>query len=97
MPFDAAIATIDYDPHWPAMFEGEKRRLQGALSDVAVRIEHVGSTAVSGLAAKPIIDIDIYVRSIEPMTPYRRLLEALGYVFQFDPETPDLHFFGLSR
>jgi GrpB-like predicted nucleotidyltransferase (UPF0157 family) len=76
------------------MYEAERRRLQGGLGDVAVRIEHIGSTAVPGLAAKPIIDIDIYVRAIDPMTPYREPLEALGYVYQFDPETPDLHFFG---
>ncbi len=94
MAHDAAIVTIDYDPRWPMIFEAERRRLQGGLGEVAVRIEHVGSTAVLGLAAKPIIDIDIYVRAIDPMTPYREPLEALGYVYQFDPETPDLHFFG---
>jgi GrpB-like predicted nucleotidyltransferase (UPF0157 family) len=76
------------------MYEAERLRLQGGLGDVAWRIEHIGSTAVPGLAAKPIIDIDIYVRAIDPMMPYREPLEALGYAYQFDPETPDLHFFG---
>src|SRR5262245_41659464 len=94
MARDPAIAMVDYDPQWPAMFEVEKRRLHDALGDVAVGIEHIGSTAVWGLAAKPIIDIDVYVRAIEPMARYREPLEALGYLFQFDPETPDLHFFG---
>jgi GrpB-like predicted nucleotidyltransferase (UPF0157 family) len=91
---DPAIVTIDYDPRWPMTFEDEKRRLQEGLGDVAARIEHIGSTAVPGLAAKPIIDIDIYVRALDPMTPFRDPLEALGYVYQFDPMTPDLHFFG---
>lgn len=94
MVLDPAITAVDYDPQWAEMFEIEKGRLTEALGDVAARIEHIGSTAVSGLAAKPIIDIDVYVRAIEPMAPYREPLEALGYVFQFDPETPDLHFFG---
>src|SRR5262245_20981090 len=94
MALDPAIATVEYDPQWPAIFEVEKRRLHDALGDVRVRIEHIGSTAVSGLAAKPVIDIDVYVRAIEPMAPYREPLEALGYVFQLDPETPGLHFFG---
>jgi GrpB-like predicted nucleotidyltransferase (UPF0157 family) len=89
MVLDPAITTIDYDPQWAAKFEIEKRRLTEALGDVAARIEHIGSTAVSGLAAKPIIDIDVY-----PVAVYREPLEALGYVFQFDPETPRLHFFG---
>src|SRR5262245_48199366 len=94
MACDPAIEMVDYDPKWPAMLEIEKRRLHDALGDVAVRIEHIGSTAVPGLAAKPIIDIDVYVRAIEPMARYREPLEALGYVFKFDPETPRLHFFG---
>jgi GrpB-like predicted nucleotidyltransferase (UPF0157 family) len=94
MVLDPAITTVDYDPQWVAKFESEKGRLTEALGDVAACIEHIGSTAVSGLAAKPIIDIDIFVRATEPMAPYREPLEALGYVFQFDPETPRLHFFG---
>ena len=94
MVLDPAITTVDYDPQWAAKFEIEKGRLIEALGDVAARIEHIGSTAVFGLAAKPIIDIDIYVRAIEPMAAYREPLEALGGVFQFDPETPRLHFFG---
>lgn len=94
MPFDPAISVVDYDPSWPMVFEAEKARLKAALGDVALRIEHVGSTSVLGLAAKPIIDTDVYVREIEPMHPYREPLESLGYVFEFDLEFPDLHFFG---
>lgn len=94
MAFDPAIRTVAYDPSWPALYQEEKRRLLQALGDQVVRIEHVGSTSVPGLAAKPIIDIEITVRAIEPMSPYREPLEALGYHFEFDPELPDLHFFG---
>ena len=94
MSFDPAIRTVDYDQKWPTIFEAEKARLEATLGDVAMRIEHVGSSSVPGLAAKPIIDIDVYVWEIEPMEPYREPLEGLGYVFEFDPEFPDLHFFG---
>lgn len=93
MPPDPDIRIVDYDQKWPMLFDTEKARLEAALGDVAVQIEHMGSTSVPGLAAKPIIDIDIYVREIEPMEPYREPLERLGYLFQFDPEFPDLHFF----
>ena len=91
---DPAIVTVDPDPAWPALYEAERRRLATALGPLAARIEHIGSTAVPGLPAKPIVDIDVYVAAIEPMAPYRTPLEALGYVFTFDPEFPDLHFFG---
>src|SRR6476661_5483981 len=94
MSFDPAYFIVDYDPAWPALYEAERRRLMDTLGAQLTRIEHVGSTSVPGLAAKPIIDIELYVRQLEPMEPYRVPLETLGYVFQFDPEMPDLHYFG---
>jgi GrpB-like predicted nucleotidyltransferase (UPF0157 family) len=48
------IVVCDHDPRWPAMFENERARLQSALGSLAITIEHAGSTAVPGLAAKPI-------------------------------------------
>jgi GrpB-like predicted nucleotidyltransferase (UPF0157 family) len=61
---------------------------------VAVRVEHVGSTAVPGLAAKPIVDLLVSVAAIEPRTPYVVPLEGLGYLFAPDPDSPDFRFFG---
>ena len=90
-----AIEIAPYDPAWAERFTREAERLRGALGAVAVRIDHVGSTSVPGLAAKPVIDIQISVRRLEPMTPYRAPLEALGYTFLFDPEFPDYPFFHL--
>jgi GrpB-like predicted nucleotidyltransferase (UPF0157 family) len=87
-----AFVITDYDPAWPAMFEREAASIRAALAGVAARIEHVGSTAVPGLAAKPIIDIQI---SVEEMTPRERFvapLEALGYEFLTDPTDPDHEF-----
>jgi GrpB-like predicted nucleotidyltransferase (UPF0157 family) len=60
---------------------------------VAVRLEHVGSTAVPGLAAKPILDLQLSVAAIEPRERYVTPLERLGYLFAPDPASPDFHLF----
>ena len=60
---------------------------------IAKRLEHVGSTAVPGLAAKPILDLQMSVTAIEPRGRYVPALERLGYLFVPDPESPDLDFF----
>jgi GrpB-like predicted nucleotidyltransferase (UPF0157 family) len=57
----AKIVIADYDARWPTVFEGERDRIRHALGDLALRIEHIGSTAVPGLAAKPIIDVLVAV------------------------------------
>jgi GrpB-like predicted nucleotidyltransferase (UPF0157 family) len=62
------------------LFEAEAVRLRKALGSLAVRIDHHGSTAVAGLAAKPVIDIQISVVSLNPLDSYGRPLVALGYV-----------------
>ena len=59
MPYllNQPIYVAEYDPQWPLLYEQEKQRLHTAFSSVILAIEHIGSTAVPGLAAKPIIDI----------------------------------------
>ena len=94
MSYDPSYVIAPYDPAWPELYARERERLLAALGEQVTRIEHVGSTSVPGLAAKPIVDIELQVRQLEPMDPYRPILEALGYGFTFDPEMPDLHFFG---
>jgi len=91
--FDPAVRIVDYDPAWPALAEQELRHSAEALGDVAVRLEHVGSTAVPGLAAKPILDLQLSVDAIEPAERYVEPLERLGYLFVPAPESPDYHFF----
>ena len=76
---DDVVAVVSYDPRWPALFGAEAARLRHALGETAVRIEHVGSTAVRDLAAKPVIDIQISVPTLEPAKPYSGPLEGLGY------------------
>jgi GrpB-like predicted nucleotidyltransferase (UPF0157 family) len=74
------IDIVPYDPGSPAAFELERDRLRSALGDLALRIDHHGSTAVPGLAAKPVIDIQISVVRLHPMESYAPALERLGYV-----------------
>src|SRR5262249_53685003 len=74
------VKVVPYDPRWAADFEQERARLREALGDAAVRIDHNGSTAVPGLAAKPIIDIQLSVPRLQDAHVYARVLERLGYV-----------------
>jgi GrpB-like predicted nucleotidyltransferase (UPF0157 family) len=85
------IAVVPYDAAWPGMFAAERDRLTASLGEVAVRIDHVGSTAVPGLAAKPWIDIQVEVRRMLPRDAYRSPLLALGYVHH--PDDDDHEFF----
>jgi GrpB-like predicted nucleotidyltransferase (UPF0157 family) len=95
--FDPAIDVVPHDPQWVGEFEREAAAIRNALSDVLLRIEHVGSTAVPDLPAKPIIDIQVSVRDIEEREAFVRPLERLGYLFAPDPDSPDYHFFGKPR
>lgn len=90
-----AVEIVDYDPAWPARFAVEEARIAGALGGVALRIEHVGSTSVPGLAGKDVIDIQVSVRALDDMAPYQAPLEQLGYVYRADDE-PAHRFFKLE-
>lgn len=76
--------VIPYDPAWPALFAHQAADLRAALGSVAVRIDHIGSTAIPALLAKPVIDIQISISDLEPMNRYRLPLEGLGYGFRAD-------------
>ena len=73
-----AIVVVDYDARWPERFESWNGALRMALGDVAVRIAHVGSTAVPGLAAKPIVDVNVAVRDLDDEAAYAPAIESLG-------------------
>ena len=76
------ILIADYDPQWPKLFRREADRVRAALECRAVRIEHTGSTAVPGLAAKPIIDMLLVVSDSSDEPAYVPALEAGGYVLR---------------
>lgn len=79
------IEVVDYDGAWPQRFEELRAAIWPSVSDVAITIEHVGSTSVPGLAAKPIIDIDVVVPpSPSSMRAAIEGLSKIGYVHQGD-------------
>src|SRR5262245_17456078 len=79
---NSTIAVVDYDPVWPVLFEEEARRIRAALGDRVLRIEHVGSTSVPGLASKPIIEIVPVVAGTANEGAYVSALEAAGYTLR---------------
>ena len=90
---DAAIQVVPYDPRWPASFEAERVRLAAALRPwLTGPIEHMGSTAVPGLAAKPVIDIMAPVASLAGAMGVIDALRPLGYLHH--PYMPqEMHWF----
>lgn len=81
------ITLVAYDPVWPEHFAREARRMREALGARAVRIEHIGSTSVPGLVAKPIIDILLVVADSADEPCYVPMLEGVGYVLRIrEPE-----------
>jgi GrpB-like predicted nucleotidyltransferase (UPF0157 family) len=79
-PLNAPITLAEYDPEWPRLFAREADRIRAVLGDTVRRIEHVGSTSVPGLPAKPIIDIVLLVPDSADEPSYATALEAAGYV-----------------
>jgi GrpB-like predicted nucleotidyltransferase (UPF0157 family) len=73
------IEIVPYDSNWPARFAMEATRIGEVMSGGALRIEHVGSTSVPGLAAKPVIDIQVSVASLETLKVHAGPLAQLGY------------------
>ena len=88
-PEKREIRIVDYDPRWTAKFRIHADAIAKALGGAAVGIEHIGSTSVTGLAAKPIIDILLIVEHSQNEASYLPRLEAAGYVLRV--REPELH------
>ena len=86
---NATIHLAEYDPRWPRLYEREADRIRAALGPKALRIEHVGSTSVPGLAAKPVIDMVLVVADSSNESAYVPELDAAGYVLRI--REPDWH------
>ncbi|WP_158058180.1 GrpB family protein [Halorussus halophilus] len=76
---DVEIEIVEYDPEWPVRFEQEAARMETILGDHVLRVEHIGSTAVPGLAAKPIVDICPVVSDMDEGRRCAELLHESGY------------------
>lgn len=75
------IITVEpYNPDWPAAYKKEASQFNNVLSDLLLNIEHIGSTAVTGLAAKPIIDILFVVKSLQELDESDAAIKAMGYI-----------------
>ena len=91
----ASVVVADYSPDWPAQFE----RLRGALldrfADVAIDVQHIGSTSVPGLAAKPVLDLLLGAPTLADIEAKRDALAAFGfeYVPKYERELPDRRYF----
>lgn len=87
------VIIVDYNPEWATLFEQEKARLLAVAGDYIEEIQHVGSTAVPGLAAKPIIDIMIAIRGLSLVEKTVAPIESLGYGYMGEYGLPERHFF----
>lgn len=83
------VQAVDYDPEWPRIFELIRGHVWPAVEDVALTVEHVGSTAVEGLRAKPVIDACIVVRSRQDVPVCIGRLAGVGYVHRGNLGVPD--------
>ena len=88
------VEVVEYDPAWPRLFEELAAPVRDALGDLALAVEHVGSTSVPGLAAKPIIDIDVVIASPEQLPEVAERLAPLGYTHLGDLGLPGREAFG---
>jgi|SRR5262245_17316503 len=87
------IELVPYDSTWPTRFDEEATRLQAVCGALALRIDHVGSTSIPGIAAKPVIDVQITVAVLEPLREWQDRLARLGYSHHASPDDDEYPFF----
>jgi GrpB-like predicted nucleotidyltransferase (UPF0157 family) len=88
-PLNGTIYLAPYDPGWPALYDRLAKRIREALGDTVLQLEHVGSTSVPGLSAKPIIDVLLVVADSSDEASYVKPLERIGYTLHI--REPDWH------
>ena len=92
----AKVIVTPYNKAWTTDFENIKRELASALGDLAIGIEHVGSTSVEGMSAKPCIDIDVIIRGYDVFDVVVEKLRAIGYIHEGDLGIRDREAFAYS-
>jgi GrpB-like predicted nucleotidyltransferase (UPF0157 family) len=83
------VEVVDYDQSWDQCFAQYAARISGVLGAIAVRVEHIGSTAVPGLAATPVIDVQLSVPVVAALDQYKDALESLGFLHRPHPENEE--------
>ena len=76
------VKVLPYDESWKTAFEEIKREIENALGELIIGIEHVGSTSVEGLSAKPCIDLDFVIKDYSVFDAVVRKLESIGYIHE---------------
>ena len=95
MSAEDPVIIVEYSSQWPLLFEAEAEILRSAFGPEAIAVEHVGSTAVPGLCAKPVIDILLGANALAPIEQRIVALEARGYRYvpEFEKQLPERRFF----
>ena len=78
------VIVVPYDKAWKSAFEEIKKEIERVIGDLIIGIEHVGSTSVEGLSAKPIIDIDVVIKDYSVFATVVQKLETIGYIHEGD-------------
>ena len=96
---DDPVVVVPYNEAWPSLFEEERARIERAIGPWVEEIEHVGSTAVPGLAAKSVVDIMVGVKSLDNTPILVERLEAVGYEYvpEFERQMPQRRYFRKLR
>ena len=92
---DTTILIAEYNPLWPVLFQGESNRIRAVIGDWIAAIEHVGSTAVPGLGAKPIIDIMVGIHQLGSAGECVGSLGGIGYEYvpEYEEEIPERRYY----
>ena len=94
---DDRIELVDHDPQWKDLFRSERLELEREMGDLILSIEHIGSTAIPGLAAKPVVDIMVCVGGQRDPGDYLERLSDLGYRYVEQEDEPHRIFFVKGR
>jgi len=99
MSIEDPIIVVDYNANWSSQYEQEKQQVLLALGDTVTNIQHIGSTSVPGLAAKPVIDMLLGLKQIPPLSTQVSSLEAIGYSYHGELGIPGRYYFrkGMPR
>jgi len=87
------VGVVSYNPNWKKMYKEESEKIKNILNDIIIDIHHIGSTAIPGIKAKPVIDILVEVKDIEAVDQYNHKMEELGYEVMGEYGIPKRRFF----
>lgn len=87
------LGVVSYNPNWKDMYKEESGKIKNILNDIIIDIHHIGSTAIPGIKAKPVIDILVEVKNIEEVDKYNHKMKELGYEVMGEYGIPKRRFF----